>query len=109
MVTNEAEVKAAAQHIWPHAKRIALSARISDATNCSVMGFDAQDRLIDQVTAESLLALKKKLDSMIPEGGKRRKLGSGLRRREIGCAPVDDAILSRSTMAIAGRSCVYCR
>jgi hypothetical protein len=69
MVTNEAEVKAAAQHIWQHAKRIVLSGNSGDTSVWRVAGFDVQDRQIDEVSAESLEALKKKLDSMIPDGG----------------------------------------
>ena len=69
MVTNEAEVKAAAQHIWPHAKRIALLSGDRKTSIWRVAGFDVHDRFIDEVTADSLEALKTKLDSMIPEGG----------------------------------------
>jgi hypothetical protein len=76
MATNEAEVKAAAQRIWPHAKRLDLApgtARLAsfgapDAIGWRVTAIDANDQVIDQASADSLESLKAKLDSMTPKG-----------------------------------------
>jgi hypothetical protein len=78
MITNEDEVKAAAQHIWQQAKTIKLTAcetaslppmSAGNERAFRVAGFDVHDRLIADVTGSSLEDLKVKLDGMIPEGG----------------------------------------
>jgi len=75
-VTNDV-LKAAAQRVWPNAKRIDVSpgsaAHVvlsgSDPVGTSVVAIDYDDNVIGQAHAKSSDALKIKLDGMLPDGG----------------------------------------
>jgi hypothetical protein len=77
-MTGEDEIRAAAERVWPRAKRIEVwpsgfardaSPTSAPVTASQIIAYNAQDRIIGQVFAESLDALKAKLDKMTPDGG----------------------------------------
>jgi hypothetical protein len=65
-MTTDDELKPLAQRIWPNANEIHV---VHDAGAVSTIGIDAHGQVIDQLSADSVDALRTKLEHSLPDGG----------------------------------------
>jgi hypothetical protein len=64
-MTDESQIRAEAKRIWPDAKRV----EITHEDGVTLTAFNYDDRVIDSASADSMDALKKRLEDLQPEGG----------------------------------------
>jgi hypothetical protein len=65
-MTTDDELRPLAQRIWPNAKEIRV---VHSSGTVSTIGIDAHGQVIDQLSAESIDALRVKLEHSLPDGG----------------------------------------
>lgn len=65
-MTTDDDLKPLAQRIWPQAKEIRIT---HEGAGVTATGIDVHDRVTGAISADSVDALREKLEHTVPEGG----------------------------------------